>query len=335
MPQGETMKHKLLAPACLIAATLLFSACTATPTLELAPNWYSNTGIRKDITGTSEDLVYTVTFTAGEQEGFSVAYEDGTYTTSLRDEMSTADRPIEGVPIGVPCYHLHAELSIRGRYTVGGATGEEFSDSVVSDIWFMDATSALFPLYSKKTVHSTSPRTTAETVEEAGVLYHYSYTAQYDPETRTSHVVYDDLESAAAPEEWDIRLGKGTFLDNEEYLFALRGFNMQSAPSFQTVNPLDRSVVTLMSDEVPTLEERTYKFAINASAEEDRKLNTASLSVHYSGTFRGREQELTYAVCTDPAANTYRNVLLHMKTYAPESLGAFDYTLRSATFNTK
>ena len=241
------MKYKLLAPACLIAATLLFSACTATPTLELAPNWYSNTNMGSAITGTREDLEYVVTFTPEETDGLSVAYDEGVYTTSLRDVTSTADHPIEGVRIGVHCYYLRSELNIVGRYTLNGATGEDFSDRVVSEVWFMDTTASLRPVYSKKTVHSTSPNVLAAEVKDAGTLYHYTYTASYDDALKTSHVVYDNLQNDQAPEEWDVRLGSGTFLDNEEILFALRGFPMKSAISVRTVNPIDRSSALLMS----------------------------------------------------------------------------------------
>lgn len=327
------MKLKRIAGLVALAPFLLLAGCNSTPSLSLSAYWYSNATNSGGLTGTSEQLVYNVTFRPSETGKFRAEYDVGRYTTSLKSEnISYA----EGSPIGY-CYET--ELDLTGRYYVGGEKGEDFHDRVATKVWFLGVSDGLRPIRSERTVHCTAPNTSASSAADAQVLYEYTYVTEYDPSLSTGTTTY--TATGEEPVVTKVSLGSGgTFLDNEQILFALRGLDMNSSFSFRTINPLKQGVATTVASvDTPSTGRSEFTFAIKQEGTEGqaeaRTLDAATVSVGYQGNNGGRTQTYVYAKCVKPDANTYRNVLLHMETYALYSLGTFSYDLAEAQFGNK
>ena len=124
------MKKIRLAGLILLAPLTLLCACSGGTPLSFSANWYRNTALGDSIGQTHETLTYSVTFTPSEtsEEGLTVEYDAGTYTTELiNDNVTLADGSTkEG-------YIYTTELSITGSYRLGGEV-KEFSDFVTSQV---------------------------------------------------------------------------------------------------------------------------------------------------------------------------------------------------------
>src|SRR5699024_2690435 len=191
IPQTEaSMKKIRLAGLILLAPLTLLCACSGGTPLSFSANWYRNTALGDSIGQTHETLTYSVTFTPSEtsEEGLTVEYDAGTYTTELiNDNVTLADGSTkEG-------YIYTTELSISGRYRLGGEV-KEFSDFVTSKVTFLPVGYGLQPVKSEKEVSSTSPRdAAAETLDGAVGEFHYTYDVTYDASLSTATAVYTDL----------------------------------------------------------------------------------------------------------------------------------------------
>ncbi len=324
------------AGALLLAPIVLFSGCTSTPTLTLSANWYANTNNFGGLTGTSEQLSYSVTFKEEDENAdYRVNFDEGTYTTSLTSmNISYA----EGNPIG---YYYETQYEITGRYFHKGEKGADFTDTITSKIWFLGIADGLRPIRSEKTVTCHAPRAVVTDPAEMSTLYRYSYVAEYNTDMSSTTITYTNLEAQETkPAETVLKLKKGgTFLDNEQILFALRGLDMTSTFSFATVNPVKRQTATVHSSEAPTVSQFTSNFSMKTgdgeAVKESRTFDAMTVSISYGGSNGGRDQKLVYAKCVNPDANTYRNVLLHMETYGLSNLGTFSYDLQQAAFCNK
>lgn len=328
------MKKRNFACLALALPVLAFAGCAAaTPRLALSANWYASTDITTAITGTSEKLEYEVTFESSGTDAYSVSYDAGTYTTTLED----VNRVVWGESIF--CYHLTTELRITGRFTVNGETGEDFTDVVTSDVWFMSVRDELQPIDSVKTVLSHSPYSTGapSSVEDACVVYEYTYKTVYNADCTQATITmeYAQPEELGTVEKTVEVSGDGSFLDNETILFAMRGVSTSSAASFRTINPVTQQQSGIAMSAAPTVTERTPKFSINGAEEAEHKMNIYTFSLSYSGNNSGQAQEFAYAAKTDGNTNTYRNVLLEMRVPVLGSLGTLTYSLKNATFNDK
>lgn len=326
------MKKRTIVGAALLAPVLLFTACAGgNSNLALSANWYASSDITTNISGTKESLEYSVVFESTGTDAYAVDYDDGVYTAELVSENVTVGNTQE------PGYHLRTTLTMTGRYTVNGATGEDFTDTVVSDVWFRNVTTELQPIRSVKTVQCHTPNANAQSTDEAYTYYEYTYTAEYDHAMTKADITIDYVQ----PERDDVSRstplsGTGTYLDNEQILFALRGLNMTSAVALRTINPVT-GIVTTLSATAPSSTTETMRFSVNgAGGDEDRSIAARSLSIQYSSANSGSAQQLVYAAkVTDANSNTYRNVLLRMETSVIHSLGTLRYTLTSAQFNEK
>ncbi len=321
------MKKRHLACLALAAPVFALSACTTgTAGLALSANWFLRTG-DTPTSSANETLEYTVSFRAEASNTF-LTYEEGSYQTVLTAENTAlADGSSE------MCYHLTSTLSIPVVYTVNGESAR-FEDSVVSDVWFRDVSHSLQPVRSVKKVVTHTPVTTEPTsLDSAYSAYEYTYTVTYDAGCTTASIetVYTQPEAQPHSETVSIASSGGTFFDNEQILFALRGVSFSSGFSFQTINPVKYATATVSTAETPASAEETLPFSIDGT-EGDHTLTTYTFSIGYGGTNPGQPQTLTYAGVTDANNNLYRSALLRMEAPVMNSLGTLVYELKSATF---
>ncbi len=328
------MKIKKFAGALVLAPVFLLAACGTTPSLPVSANWYSSVNNYGGLTGTSEQLTYTVTFTPeSSNDNISASLDAGTYTTNLFAANIAA---AEGKPLG---YYLETNFSITGRYLFNGEPCGDFTDSIVSKVWFLGAPDGLRPIRSEKEITSHLPRTSATKKEEVTLTYHYTYVAEYDAALTSSTVTLTYPEKVGtegyAPEVTTLDIGGGgSFFDNEQILFAIRGLDPTATFSFRTVNPSTMSVATVACSDTPASEKYTCTFKLNGE-EAAREIDSYHLSIGYTGVNPGRAQDLIYARCVNPDANTYRNVLLHMESSMIYDLGTYKFDLKEAVFNQK
>ncbi len=333
------MKLRRIAGLAAAAPLVLLAACGGTPATPLSANWYRNTEISSNLSGTEESLVYSVTFLPDKEvdptissEGLRMSYDTGEYTVRLNDESIPWE---SGTPQG---YHLHSELTMTGRVALDGTAGEDFHDSVVSDVWFLSVAEQLRPVRSEKTVVSTLPMMGEKDVASSTYTYRYRYIATYEQDLSKSYVVYDDLsreDDDLTPKE--IKLGKsGLFFDNEQILFVIRGIDLNSSFSFRTVNPVSRKEVKLTAGTPTAMTITGAAFTVNGAAlPEGTEVKANTCSISYDIANPGSPQELTYAAVTSPTDNAYRSVLLTMETAVYNSYGTLQYALKQAVFNDK
>ena len=321
------MKKRKIACLALAAPMLALAACTsATPALALSSNWFLNTGDAR-MSDAGETLVYSVAFEAEEGNDF-LTYGEGTYTSVLTAEPTElADGATE------LCYHLHTELTIPVTYTVGGEEAT-FNDSVLSDVWFRDVTYSLRPVRSEKQVVTHSPFSgeTPSSLEGAYREYAYTYTAEYNTGCTSADVKVAYTKPEETEQTRTVSLdGGGTYLDNEQILFALRGIDMSSSVTFRSINPAKYAQEDLSMTEAPASSTEKLTFSMNGESAE-RELTVYTFSLGYSGNNPGMAQQLTYAGLVSATANTYRCALLRMEVPVLFSLGTLTYTLTEATF---
>ena len=324
------MKKIRLAGLALAAPLCLLCACTTQSSLSFSANWYSDTALIENISDTYEHLEYAVTFRGSEDETHSVDYDDGIYTTTLRSKLyKLPDGTSETV------YVYSTELSITGRYTYNGETSETFEDSVTSEVVFRNIKNRLAPVHSLKTVKSTSPVTNPDSLENSFLEYRYTYEVSYDVNLTQATVVYTDLAAEnAEPKETVIPISvQGSYLDNEQILFALRGLDLSMEASFSSINPVGTKVESL-SVASPASTTVSLKNADLNGTVKDYEIDAYSVTLYYNSTLAGSAQTLYYAQ-TVPSSNTYRNALLYMEVPVMNEMGTLCYSLVKAQFTSK
>lgn len=320
----------------VLVPVLFFSACAVgAGGLTFTANWYANTD-NPNLSNAEEFLEYDVSF---EQENadasFRVNYENGVYTTDLREE-NIPSAFAEGSPLG---YHYKTELKLDGKFFLGDAATDPFTDTVVSDVYFLTIGDALRPVHSEKRVVCHAPVAGMKNVEDSFLLYDYTLTTDYSPELNRATVVYkqnlpaENGEPKTETKELKLK-GGGTFLDNEQILFALRGLNIEDSFSFRTINPVDRKAATVTVSDIVSAE-TAYTYQIGDAEKKEYSLTAAKVTLSYTGTYRGREQTLLYAKQANSASNLHRNVLLRMEVPVLDQLGTLVYTLKKANFMNK
>lgn len=316
----------------LLAPVALLSGCTTYTPLSFTANWHANTADRS-VGNTQETLSYAVTFEKNESiRDFSIVYETGTYTATLRNDNITlaSGTSEEG-------YVYTTRLDITGHFTLNGTDSETFTDYVTSEVRFLPATSGLRPVSSKKEVHTTSPLTNAPvSLDSAYKVYHYTFEADYDDALNAATTRYTDLTANnPSPKETSYKIETNyTFLDNEQIIFAIRGLSLTNSFSCSTIHPIEESVATVSGASIETGKEN-MSFVMNGN-EIAEEINTNRLSLYYTNTSHsGAWQRLVYAQCTDVSNNRFRNVLLKMEVPVLYNLGTLTYTLKSAQFANK
>lgn len=322
------MKKRNLACLALAAPFLALTACSGgMSSLALSANWYAqvDSTIQPD---TNETLSYAVSFEAAAENTF-LSYGEGTYTMHLTTETT-------GLADGTSdlCYHLHAELSVPVTFTVNGET-ESFTDSVISDVYFHGSKERLLqPVRSEKYVLTHSPVSASpSSLEGAYSAYEYTYMTTYDASCANADIKieFTQPEDVNAITDSVELTGSGTYLDNEEIIFAMRGVSMSSTSAFRSINPVKRAVETVTMSEAPASASERLTFSLNGESAE-REITTYTFSLGYSGSNPGQPQTYTYAGVTSANDNLYRSALLRMEVPVLYSLGTLRYTLVSAVF---
>ena len=351
------MKKKRLFALLACAPLAVLCACGGgVRSLALSANWYKG-AMQKQITDIDERLEYTVTFRDEvEGNGYHASYQEGSYVT----ELTTTDQ-VEGHE-GQKMYVLRTRFEISGKFLYGDHESEPFTDHTYSEVYFFgvdDHTNPLRPLKSYKHISSHAPvANPSETT--LYTPYHYEYSFDYSETLDTAKYSITTLpalegefcphpaENDATPSEYDIKLtGSGTYLDNEQIFFALRGLELNEAVSFRSVDPQTRLCTVLTFPSVPTSvdlnagsedPENTISFDIlNADGTVAETVNgTVRANVatlRYSASQPGPERKLTYAALTQENNNKYRNVLLKIENPIAQSLGYMTYSLKRARFS--
>ena len=324
------MKKKPFAALLLLVPLTALCACGSTATVPVKANWYRSPQQKGILSTTDERLEYDVTFESTGNSDYSLAYDTGKYTTALTAEKVTYSSGETELS-----YHLHTELSITGRYTVHGETGEDFSDSVISDVWFLDVETHLRPVKSEKQVKCTLPQNSPATLEDAYKTYEYTYSVEYDTALRNAEIGYTQTAPEEKSYEKTVSISDNTnFFDNEQILFMMRGLTLTSTVSFSTINPLNDSQTTGVA--IATAPERTalsdYKFVMDG-AEVTKSIDAYKFGLSYQNSNPGREQTFVYAADTySEGKNQYCNVMLKMSVPVLYNLGTLNYSLVSADF---
>ncbi len=340
------MKKKCVAGLILLLPLGLLAACGGggPTTLSISPNWYANT--TTSLTSYSkEELTYDVTFQPPQVEGdCTVTYETGTYKTTLE----TVSYDFKDGSSG-RVYLYTTRLDISGQYTYKGTAGETFTDFVASEVYFHTTErNVLVPIESKKEIVSTSP------VQNPGddmffSKVHYKYDVVYNTadapnetlqsaEITTTRIYRneEDKEEEAAETETVKIKSKGSFFDNEEVLFAMRGLDMSAAAKFYTIDLRTYDVTGVTFSGAP--EKTVFTPAKDNPLTVDGTavagdIQAYTLHFYYDSDHSGPARTAVYAAKLDDSRNnTYRNVLLQLEDPIPYGYGTFYYTLRSATF---
>lgn len=314
--------------ALLLAAPLVLTACggSASP-LVIESNWYNDTKLGDNIAGTYEKLVYTVGTDGGRpvvRDGYSVFYTDGTYTTELNTKQSAFEDGTEAF-----VYTLTQDLSVKIVFSYGTAT-HEYTETSHSYVEFLSVAQRLRPVASFREVSCHVP-TSYPAADRLCEEYHYSYEVKYDPSTTAAKVIYKDLAASTERTDTYELEGDGTYLDNEEIMFALRG--VYSFTAFRTFNTSMGRVMDVESRENKTNEIRHFVYTRNGTPF-DGDLDTYQYEIGYGGGV-GVAATLLYAAKTNDIGNEHRNVLLNMKLPVLNGFGSLSYTLTEATFNDK
>ena len=326
------MKIKRLAGFAALLPLALLCACSNVPALTFGAYWYGDTTNSNIFSGETETLEYAVSFVPAESATLRLSY-DGTYTMRLSDE----NRLVDGA--NVACYHLSTELAVTVTYTLGSES-KKFEDSVVSDVYFLSVAESLRPLESFKTVTSTSPLNANAASLDKDIAYHtFHYTTHtvYNSDATSASFKYDnlDIDTDDDKDSVTISLGdKGSFLDNEQLLFALRGLDMTSTATFRTINPTKRIEEKLSFADAPEAVLQPASFKLNGE-EINAEIEARKVSLSYQSAASGQAQTFVYATHSGEAGNRYRHVLLSYEAPAVQSVGTVVYTLKAATFTGK
>lgn len=344
------MKLKHFAPLLLIAPLALLSACGGgVMGLTFASNWYADSTHDSPTHDTHERLVYEVDFAAPasqKKEDFRVEYDKGVYTTELATVLLTPDLG-EGVTETKAGYKFTTSLSITGRYYVNNTAGSDFTDVVKTEVYFYDVTESLRPVKSVREVTTYAPNANAEDASHAYTQYKYKMTTVYNAKLTQATVEYDDLTPKNDDYSQKVSIkGGGTYLDDAQLVFALRGTSLASTLSFRSLNPVRNngwSKATVSTNGKPVLDtyratEKTAsgddlgrRFSINGEAIDREAIPAYSFSLVYGGTYAGGAQSFMYAAKLE-GANIYRNVLLWKSEPLPHGLGTLTSTLKEANF---
>lgn len=343
------MKKKRLFALLACAPLAVLCACGGgVRTLALSANWYKG-AMQKQLLDIDERLEYTTHFTSEvEGNGYRASYEDGSYVTELKtDELD-----------GQKVYVLKTYFTVSGKFLLAEHESEPFTDHTYSEVYFLgvnDLVSPLRPIKSYKHISSHAP-VVNPTEEDLFNAYHYEYAFTYSETLETAQYTFTTLpalegdftprpaENDAEPSVYDIKLtGSGTYLDNEQIFFALRGLDLKEAVSFRSVDPQTRQCTALTFPEVPT--SRDLDAASDSVSFDilDREGNVAEtvggtiranvVSLAYSAAQPGPTRTLTYAALTQENNNKYRNVLLKIDNPVAQSLGYMTYSLKRALFS--
>lgn len=329
------MKKIFAAGAILLLPAAILCGCSGNAGLTFNANWYRNTALGDSISETSEHLEYKVTYRAPETTGnLSVEYDEGTYTTDLVSIPYTfSDGSTDLV------YRYTTLCTITGKYVLNGVKGETFENKTQTETLFRSVKHQLRPIEGKQEVTSTShvadPQTTATDLKQVVATYKYKTETKYADDLSSAEYTYTDLTAEKIEpvvKTLDTKVN-GTYLDNDEVLFAIRGLNLSGSFTAYTYN-VSTGKVESFSGTDPTATTVELTGVTVGEETSDLKIEAYSVTFGYANLWPGPSKKLYYAK-TIANDNTYRNALLVMESPLYYSMGTLVYSLKSATFTNK
>lgn len=312
----------------LLCASVVFStACTSTKTYHLFSGsyWLSSHEVGTVAT-VSETCTYSLSVTGATSANLKMFVDESSvFTTKL--ESTTYNE--------VHCYKFSTNLTLNG-YFLNGEQKTEFSDSQTSECYFLGMNDKFAPLYSIKTLSSTTPFTG----EESGYVFarvEYTYETTYDREKGTASVKVTSGENTTKGYEVDEhertyeKINAGTFIDSQLFLFFPRACKFEEGfvQSFNTLDVLSQKVHSMrigVSGTAPTSEITVAGFRLNGKTHPNEKFNTYNVLIQINGNFSGAALEF----CFDATNTSYnRNNLVSYAQQLPLNLGKLTYTLKS------
>lgn len=350
------MKKKLFAAIALTLSTITLAACNpVNQTLIFDPNW-EKAIIGEAKTASAEELTYTIeheTSSFLQKEFYDVKYcyadgakKAGVYTTKLEYQTEST-------------YLYTTSLTMDVTFILASGESVTKTDTVKTEAKFKKANASLQPIYSKKTVHAHAPRngevSALENVYDAEgkltqigafVEYDYEFTITYKDDlsggtlTRTDLSEHNTLGVKGGKQkiEFSIADTKYTYLDNEQYLFALRGISSdQLSAASKTVSMYNASLMTMeTATTTPSTAAKTnFELQLNGGEKTSYEIEYLPLTAKTSNKHANLSQTLWYAKTTDINNNVFRNVLLKMSVPMYFGLGNLHYTLQQANFSTE
>ena len=350
------MKKKLFAAIALTLSTITLAACNpVNQTLIFDPNW-EKAIIGEAKTASAEELTYLIeheTSSFLQKEFYDVKYcyadgakKAGVYTTKLEYQTEST-------------YLYTTSLTMDVTFILASGESVTKTDTVKTEAKFKKANASLQPIYSKKTVHAHAPRngevSALENVYDAEgkltqigafVEYDYEFTIAYKDDlsggtlTRTDLSEHNTLGVKGGKQEIEFSIAdtKYTYLDNEQYLFALRGISSdQLAASSKTVSMYNASLMTMetVATTPSTAAKTNFELQLNGGEKTSYEIEYLPLTVKTSNKHANLSQTLWYAKTTDINNNLFRNVLLKMSVPMYFGLGTLHYTLQQANFSTE
>lgn len=331
------MKKRKFASLLLLAPLALCAACGGgLRRVEFQTNWYRNTSLGDAIADTIEELEYAVTMSENTpRDGFSATYTDGSYKMYLKNDSVTLDASTrEG-------YVLTSSFQIAVEFSLNGVSTGVMYDSVDTSVEFLPVGDNLKPVHSRKEVISHTPNESPADIAYAYTEYHYSYDVEYDDALTVAKVTYTNLLTNEATgetyepvtQEYDIE-GEGTYLDNEEILFAMRGVNFSSASTFRTFNSTMGRVLEVSLREAGKDVTESVSFERNGEQFATEELPAYEVRLGYEGNI-GQGRKIVFAKKSSDTNNENRNVPLRIESPIVRSLGTLCYTLKKAVFTEK
>ena len=360
---------KISAAAAAAGLSLIFAGCggcagcsNTTNATVTNSNWYTGTsykGIQPSfITDenhpeyTPEEIIYDVTFdnSSAKNSSYSVAYENGTFTTLFYATHYNWNNSLEGYKSDkselVYCYRTQLNISVT--YTLkDGTQSEKFDDSVISECYFRSAGKSLQPVYSEQTINSTSPnKSKAKKLEDAYKQINVTYKSYYSPDCTEVTCVTKEGDNAETSKTHNFKKVKNTLFDNSSLYIAMRSMKVSAAQSISlfsgAAGGASTYAVTPQNTELEIGEHKAISAALDKAGLytiktedsegnpiEDAGIKTQAMSVNYAGgNLVGTTQTVWYAAVENPDNNTARATMLKISVPLSYNLGTLNYTLK-------
>lgn len=309
------MKRKtiLSVTALLVCATTLSACSGANNKITFKEYWFENVGYTPNFV--TETLVYDVEFEKGSglsTNNYTVEYTNGTFETKLTLE--------EG-------YYLYeTSLTIDVTYLYGSETFTA-TDTTVSWVKFEDS-ALMQPISSHKEIKNHVLNSDGSAL----AVYDYTLDTEYATDHKTgSTKLVDNTTPKKDDKPFEIE-DKYTYLDNEQLLLALRGISQTtSSGAFSVYAPFSTVVQTINVSFGSKVEGEEFSFEKNGTPFKN-VVNYYPVSVSINAQSSGATQTAWIAATGDSSSNTYRNVMLQLKTPLSHNMGTLVYKLKSANF---
>lgn len=298
----------------------------------------------KDFKVTTNKVTYD--FAAAKTDKPVAEYGKGSYVTTAKAVAQSALPENAPKPQSSEIYEYTTLLSMPVKYTLGEKE-YSFNDTITSKVYFLSSTDALQPIWSEKSYDNTK--------YADGKIYRYVYTVSIlwnakaelkitdGSETADNDYIGDDNVVMRKTEKTaNYKYSKGCVLDNEQLLFAVRGFGL-SASFNRSVKVLDTAYSKLQTVGVRCASTANvtdpWTLSVNGASKEVAAASAYLTTVNRSdGTYTGSPIICYYQITNYTgddkeitADASGRGWLVKMVTKLPSELGALNYRLKSVT----